>query len=277
MLVRPMSAALTDPSPSAVALLDGVTVRIGGRPLLADVRLEIREGERWALLGPNGSGKTTLLRVLGGYLHPSAGHVELLGRALGQTDVGLLRARIGQAGPALRALVRDTAEVGAVVVSGASGVLEPAYRAPTDAESARARELLASVGCGALLGRRLGTLSSGEQQRVGVARALMPDPDLLLLDEPFAGLDLAGREGLIAALGSLAAASRPAAIVLVVHHLEEIPVGFDRVALLRAGRLVSAGPPATALTGRTLSRAFDVRLRVTRRSGRYQGLIRPGT
>jgi iron complex transport system ATP-binding protein len=277
MLVRPMPASMPTARPSTVARLDGVTVRVAGRPLLDDVCLEIRAGERWALLGPNGSGKTTLLRVLGGYLYPSAGRVELLGGSLGQIDVSLLRGRIGQAGPALRALVRDSARVEAVVASGASGVVDPAYRRPTDAQSARARELLAAVGCGALLGRRLGTLSSGEQQRVGVARALMPDPDLLLLDEPLAGLDLAGREALIAALEALAAAGRPAAIVLVVHHLEEIPVGFDRAALLRSGRLVSAGPLATALTGPLLSEAFDLPLRVTRRAGRYQGLLRPGT
>lgn len=260
-----------------VARLTGVAVSVGGSALLADIDLEIGPGQRWVLLGPNGSGKTTLLRVLGGYLHPGRGSVELLGRALGTVDVRDLRSRIGQAGPSVRGLVRDAVRVDAFVAGGAGAVLDPAYRHPTPSERERARALLAAAGCAVLADRALGSLSSGEQQRVAVCRALMPDPDLLLLDEPFAGLDLAGREDLLASLEALGGAPRPDAVVLVVHHLEEIPAGFDHIAVLREGRLVAAGPTPTTLTGAVVSEAFGRDLTVTHRHGRYEGRLTAST
>ena len=254
---------------ATIASLAGVAVEIGGQPILQAIDLEIGSGERWAVLGPNGSGKTTLLRLLGGYLHQTRGRVELLGRRVGRTDVRSLRTRIGNAGPSVRALTRDDARATAVVAAGARAILDPADDTPTPAELERARILLTGLGCGELVDRRLGTLSTGEQQRVGIARALMADPELLLLDEPFAGLDVGGRESLIAMLGGLAAAARPAAIVLVVHHLEEIPSGFDHALLLRAGRLVARGAVADVLRDGRLAATFGMPLAVERRDGRW--------
>ncbi|HEX5466434.1 MAG TPA: ATP-binding cassette domain-containing protein [Candidatus Limnocylindrales bacterium] len=263
-----------EPLPPSVVRLSGVSVRIGGRTILDGIDLDVRPGQRWVILGPNGSGKTTILRIAGGYLHPTRGTVELLGGRLGAVDVSALRARIGQAGPAIRALVRDRTRVEALVAGGLSGVTDPAYRRPTAAQLERAREALTAVGCAALAERPVGSLSTGEQQRVGLARALVAGPDLLLLDEPFAGLDLAGREALVATLTCLAARARPWAVLLVVHNLEEIPNGFDHAALLDDGRLVAAGPLAESLTEARLSEAFGLDLEVGSRDGRHAARAR---
>jgi iron complex transport system ATP-binding protein len=260
-----------------VVRLSGVDVSIEGRPILAGIDLEVEPGDRWILLGPNGAGKTTLLRVMGGYLHPSRGKVEILGGELGRTDAAALQARIGQLSPALRGLVRDGARVDRYVAAGARGILDPAYDRPIPADLAAARELLARFGRAGLADRRLGSLSTGEGQQVQLCRALMADPELLILDEPFAGLDIGGREDLLGALGTLAGSPQPAAVVLVVHHLEEIPAGFGCAALLAGGRLVAAGSAQAVIISELLSAAFGLPLRVERRAGRYQGMAASGT
>jgi iron complex transport system ATP-binding protein len=252
-----------------ILALAGAGVRRDGRAILADVDWTIQSGERWVVLGPNGAGKTTVLRIATGYLFPSDGQVELLGRRLGVFDVREMRARIGVAGAAIDALVAPGRTSLESVVTGARGALDPWWDRYAAAEWARARDLLGRLGCGALADRSYGTLSSGERQRTLIARALMPDPDLLALDEPYAGLDLAGREDLIGVLADLAVGDRPSAMALVVHHLEEIPPGFDHALLLSGGRVVASGAIGDVIAPEPMSEAFGRPLRVDRRDGRW--------
>ena len=254
----------------------GVGVRREGRAILAEVDWVIEAGQRWVVLGPNGAGKTTILNIATGYLFPSDGRVELLGRRLGAFDVREVRARIGVAGAALDALVAPHRTPLELVVTGVRGALDPWWDHYDPDAWARARGLLGRLGVAGLADRTYGTLSSGERQRTLIARALMPDPDLLVLDEPYAGLDLAGREDLIVTLADLAAADRPSAIVLVVHHLEEIPPGFDHALLLAGGRVVAAGAIEDVIAPGPLSAAFGRSLGVERRDGRWSATaLRP--
>ncbi|HXR27785.1 MAG TPA: ATP-binding cassette domain-containing protein [Candidatus Baltobacteraceae bacterium] len=251
----------------------GVSTR--GAVLLEGVDWTVRAGERWVVVGPNGAGKTTLVRVAAGYLYPTRGRVELLGEVLGETDIRALRSRIGYMSAALRGLVRDDLRALDVVATAAAGALDPFWtRGRDDRARDTARTLLERFGAGGLADRTMGSLSSGEQQRVQLARALLPDPDLLLLDEPFAGLDLGARVELLAALGSLARETRPTGIVLVVHHLEEIPAGFDHALVLARARVTAQGRRADVLTDAILSDAYGLRLRV-RRDGDGGLRVRP--
>jgi len=255
----------------AIVRLAGVSVRRAGATLVGPLDWTVHEGERWAILGPNGSGKTTLLQVASTRLWPSSGTVEVLGERLGSTDARDLRRRVGDASPALAAVMDGRLTPLELVVTAREAALAPWWHAFSEADRTLARALLERLGVGALAERSFGTLSTGERQRVQIARALLPDPDLLLLDEPAAGLDLGGREDLVATLGSLAADARPAAIALVTHHVEEIPPGTTHALLLRSGQVVAAGPIATSLTSGTLSVAFGqpIRLEVGD-DGRYQ-------
>ncbi|HXX62143.1 MAG TPA: ATP-binding cassette domain-containing protein [Candidatus Sulfotelmatobacter sp.] len=244
---------------------EGVGVSTRGAVLLEDVDWTVRTGERWVVIGPNGAGKTTLLRIAAGYLYPTRGRVELLGRTVGRTDVRALRPRIGFLSTALRNLVRDDLRALDVVTTAAVGALDPFWTHDRDDGSrAAAHRLLQRFGAGELAERTMGSLSSGEQQRVQLARALLPDPDLLLLDEPFAGLDLGGRAQLLAALGTLAGETRPAAMVLVAHHLEEIPAGFDHAAVLARGRMTAQGRRDDVLSDAILSDAYGLPLHLHR-------------
>ena len=252
-----------------ILTLVGVGVRRDGRAILADVDWTIEAGQHWVVLGPNGAGKTTVLRMATGYLFPSDGRVELLGQRLGAFDVREARGRIGLAGAALDALVAPDRTPLELVVTGARGALDPWWDRYAVGEWDRARDLLERLGCGTLADRTYGTLSSGERQRTLIARALMPDPDLLVLDEPFAGLDIAGREDLIAALADLASGERPSAMILVVHHLEEVPAGFDHALLLADGRVVASGAIDTVVAPGPMSSAFGRPLHVARRDGRW--------
>ena len=256
----PPDRGLTTP----ILALAGAGVRRDGRAILAEVDWTIEAGQRWVVLGPNGAGKTTVLRIATGYLYPSDGRVELLGRRLGAFDVREVRARIGVAGAALDALVAPDRTPLELVVTGARGALDPWWDRYSAAEWHRARELLGRLGCGALVDRTYGTLSSGERQRTLIARALMPDPDLLVLDEPYAGLDIAGREDLIGALADLAAGDRPSAMILVVHHLEEIPPGFGHALLLAGGRVVAQGAIDEVVASEPMSVAYGRSLQVDR-------------
>ena len=249
--------------------LDGVSVVRGGATLLDRVDWQVEEGERWAVLGPNGAGKTTLLQVAATRLHPTTGAAWVLGERLGRVDVFELRPRIGLASARLAAQVAPGERVLDVVVTAAYGIVGR-WREAYDADDLqRGGALLGLMGVGAMAQRAFGTLSEGERQRVLVARALMADPELLLLDEPAAGLDLGGREDLVARLGRLAADLAAPTFVLVTHHVEEIPVGTTHVLLLRGGRVVSAGPVEEALTAGSLSEAFGLGVALDRHAGRW--------
>ncbi|HEY6058178.1 MAG TPA: ABC transporter ATP-binding protein [Candidatus Limnocylindrales bacterium] len=255
--------------PAPVIALHDVVVRREGTTLLGPIDWLVSGGERWAILGPNGSGKTTLLRVASSYLWPSSGSVELLGNRLGDVDARELRQRVGYGSPALAAMLPDSLTAREVVVTARFAALGPWWHTYSDDDRKRAADLLVRLGCGALAERAFGVLSTGERQRVQIARALMAAPDLLLLDEPAAGLDLGAREALIDRLSALAAEPDLPAIVLVTHHVEEIPAGFTHALLLRAGVAVACGSIDASLTGATLSDAFGLPLELDAVAGRY--------
>jgi iron complex transport system ATP-binding protein len=249
--------------------LRGVTVRRGPATILAGVDWTVRPGERWVVVGPNGAGKSTLLAVAATTLFPSAGRVRVLGGELGAVDAGALRPRIGLTSALLAGRLEPAQAALDVVVTGRTGALAPWWDRFADADRDRAGGLLERLGVRALANRSFGTLSTGERQRVLLARMLMPDPDLALVDEPAAGLDLRAREELVEALAAMAAAPRPAAVVLVTHHLEEVPPGFGHALVLAGGRVVAAGPIEDALADATLTAAYGIPLRVARDGGRW--------
>jgi iron complex transport system ATP-binding protein len=253
-----------------VLRLGGVSVVRDGRAILADVDWEVRPGERWVVVGPNGSGKTTLVRVAAMALHPSAGEVDVLGERLGRVDVRRHRHRIGLASMALSDQLRPTLRAFEVVMCAKYGDLEPWWHTYDEADRARARQLLERLGAGALAERQLGTCSAGERQRILLARTLMTDPGLVLLDEPTAGLDLPGREELVASLDTLAADPDSPPVVLVTHHLEEVPPRFTHALALRDGRVAAAGPVGDVLRADVLSQTFGLPLRLARQGGRWQ-------
>jgi iron complex transport system ATP-binding protein len=255
-------------APTLVSMA-GARVRRGGAVLVGPVDWTILPGQRWVVLGPNGSGKTTLLSLLSTYLPPSDGRVTVLDSPRGAADLRELRLRIGYASPALTAQVSPELATVDVVMTARRAALGPWWHAWTETDRAAAHAALARMGVDALGDRRFGTLSTGERQRALIARALVVDPDLLLLDEPAAGLDLGAREALVERLSALALARRPAGIVLVTHHVEEIPSGFDHALLLAGGRVVAAGPASDVLTGSALSTAFGLPLTVDRADGRF--------
>ncbi|GAB49050.1 ABC transporter ATP-binding protein [Mobilicoccus pelagius] len=245
---------------SDVLAFAGVTVTRGGKDILAEVDWEIEEGQRWVVLGPNGAGKSTLLQLAAARLHPTTGVAGVLGEVLGAVDVFELRPRIGLASASLAEHVPGDERVADVVVTASYGVVGR-WREHYDRQDlTRATELLAALGVSHLADRRYGTLSEGERKRVQIARALMTDPELMLLDEPAAGLDLGGREDLVARLGALADDIEAPALVLVTHHVEEIPPGFTDVLLLREGRVVAAGPIEITLTKENLEETFGLPL-----------------
>ena len=249
--------------------IHGVSVIRSGNRLLDDVDWQVRDGERWVLLGPNGSGKTTLVSVAATYLWPSRGTVSVLGRAVGAVDVRELRKRIGIVSASLEGRIPPQISAREVVVAGATGATAPWWDRPGRETNDRAMARLELVGCSALADRRFDLLSSGERQRVQIARALMVDPALLLLDEPAAGLDLGAREQLAVLLSRLNADPRLAATVVVTHHVEEIAPGTTHAIVLRAGRVLASGPVAETVTGPVLSEAFGLPLRVERLGKRF--------
>ncbi|HEY0472764.1 MAG TPA: ABC transporter ATP-binding protein [Kribbella sp.] len=254
---------------TAVVELAGVSIVRGDARLLDDIDWFVDEADRWVVIGPNGAGKTTLLQILAAQMHPTTGVAGLLGEVLGAVDVFELRPRIGLTSAALADRLPRSERVSDVVVSASYAVLGRWREEYDEQDHQRAKELLTELGIGHLSERTFGTLSEGERKRVQIARALMTDPELMLLDEPAAGLDLTGREQLVQSLGSIATAEGSPAMVLVTHHVEEIPPGFTHALLLKQGRIVAAGPIADALTAQTLSDTFDLALSLDHREGRY--------
>lgn len=257
-----------------VIRMTGVGVRRGPATLLSGVDWQVELDERWVILGPNGAGKTTLLRLASAELHPTDGLVHLLGERLGRVSVFELRTRIGLSSAALGLRVPAEETVGDVVVSAGYGVLGRWRESYEAADTGRAAALLDTLGIGTLAGRTFGTLSEGERKRVLIARALMTDPELLLLDEPAAGLDLGAREDLVGRLSTLALDADAPASVLVTHHVEEIPVGYTHAMLLRAGGVVASGLVDDVLTEENLTATFGVPLTLQKRRGRYSALLR---
>ena len=254
--------------------LIGVTVVRDGATLLEDVTWTVREGERWVVLGPNGAGKTTLLQIAGARMHPTRGSVDVLGDRLGEVDVFELRPRIGLSSAAFAETLPAGEKVSDVVLTAAYAVSGRWRERYDELDHRRSGDLLAAFGVRHLADRTFGTLSEGERKRVQLARSLMTDPELVLLDEPAAGLDLGGRETLVRDLAELAGDRRSPVLVLVTHHVEEIPPGFTHGLLLRHGRVVAAGPLAETLTDDTLSATFDLPLEVTGDGNRWAARLR---
>jgi iron complex transport system ATP-binding protein len=253
----------------SVVQLQGVSIIRSGSTLLNDVSWSVEEGERWVVIGPNGAGKTTLLQVLGAQLHPSRGTAQVLGETLGTVDVFELRPRIGVTSAALADRIPKGERVSDVVVSAAYAVMGRWRESYEDLDHERALQLMQQLQVDHLADRTFGTLSEGERKRVQIARALMTDPELLLLDEPAAGLDLTGREALVGTLSEICSDPYAPATVLVTHHVEEIPRGITHALLLKHGRVVAAGPIAQVLTGPRLSVTFDILLDVSFSDGRW--------
>ncbi len=247
----------------------GVSVRRGEATLIEDVDWTVEEDERWVILGPNGAGKTTLMQVASAQIHPSSGVAGILGEVLGAVDVFDLRPRIGLTSAALAERIPRHELVRNVVVSASYSVLGRWREQYDDLDHARAVELMGELGVGRLADRTFGTLSEGERKRVQIARALMTDPELLILDEPAAGLDLGGREDLVSTLSVLAMDGLAPAIVLVSHHVEEIPPGFTHVLMLRDGRVTTSGPIERVMTEETLSQTFGMPLVLQHEAGRW--------
>lgn len=256
------------------ARLRGVAVVERGAVLLDDVDLTVAPGEHTVVLGPNGAGKTTLLRVIAGRRFPTRGTVEVLGARLGRVDLRTLRPRIGVVSTALEPLLQARLPAELLVAAarhGATGVV-PGLGEDRPALDA-AVAALSRVGAERLVGRRCDTLSQGEWQRVQIARGLATAPELLLLDEPMAGLDLGGRESLLADLSALMSEPGGPTVVLVTHHLEEVPPETRRAVLLATGRVVAEGPVDVALRDETLRAAFGLPITVERRGGRLVGRL----
>ncbi|GIH80411.1 ABC transporter ATP-binding protein [Planobispora longispora] len=253
-----------------VLRLQDVTVRRDGAALLRDIDWTVHEDERWVVIGPNGAGKTTLLQVVGTMLFPTEGVVEVLGERIGQTDVFDLRPRIGLASAALAERVPPEEKVIDLVLTASYAILGRWTEEYDSHDVTRAVELIDQFGCAHLIRRRFNTLSEGERKRVQIARALMPDPELLLLDEPAAGLDLGGREDLVRRLATFANDPKAPTMVLVTHHVEEVPVGFTHALLLRHGSVVAQGPIEHVMTADNLARTFGIPLSLERGSdGRW--------
>lgn len=251
-----------------VVRIEDATIAIASNAILGPVSLTVRDGEAWAILGPNGSGKSTLLDLAGGIRHPSSGIVEIFGARLGSVDIRAIRARIGFVGHHVAEAIPTHLTVRDVVLTGKRSTLVPWMQTFDTDDRQLADDLLRRVRCDGLSTRVLETCSQGERQRVLLARALFGRPELLLLDEPTAGLDLPGRELLLEVLSSTSDASPTT--LLVTHHVEEIPRTTTHAALLRQGCLVASGPIATVLTDANVTTCFDLAISVSADDGRWR-------
>ncbi|MBW0273019.1 iron ABC transporter ATP-binding protein [Nocardia sp. MH4] len=260
---------VSQPDPDLLIDFSDVTIRRSGRTLVGPVTWQVELDERWVVLGPNGAGKTSLLRMAAAEVHPTSGDANLLGETLGRVDVTELRPRIGLSSAAVASRIPVDEKVSDLVVSAGYAVLGRWRERYDDIDTERAVDMLETLGAEHLSDRTYGTLSEGERKRVLIARALMTDPELLLLDEPAAGLDLGGREELVERLGNLAADPDAPAMVLVTHHVEEIPPGFTHALLLKEGEVVGQGLLEDVLTAANLSAAFSQSIALDRVDGRW--------
>jgi iron complex transport system ATP-binding protein len=251
-----------------ILAVSGLTVQRGAAVILDRVSWKVERGEHWVILGGNGAGKTSLLSALTGYLTPTAGRVELLGRAYGRTDWRELRKWVGLVSSSIRQMIPDAEPALETVISGKTAMID-FWGSMSAADRRRGLGLLRKVECGALAERPWLFLSQGERQRVLIARALMANPPLLILDEPCAGLDPVAREHFLLFLQNLGSGAKPPTLILVTHHLEEIMPVFSHVLILGGGRCFASGPKKTVLTSAALARAFGAQLRLRCRQGRY--------
>jgi len=254
--------------PIALEFTD-VVVRREGRNIIDHVTWQVSDDQRWVILGPNGAGKTTLLQLADTLMHPTSGTVTVLGETLGRADVFEIRPRIGLASSAMAKRIPRDETVLNTVLTAAYSVLGRWNESYEDIDERRALRVLGDWRLAHLADRTFGTLSDGEQKRVQIARAVMTDPELLLLDEPTASLDLGSREELLALLGGYASAPTTPAMLMVTHHVEEIPVGFTHVLLIRDGAVVAAGPIAETLTADALGETFGMPITLSSEDGRY--------
>ncbi len=246
-----------------------VVVRRDGRDIVDHLNWGVDDDQRWVILGPNGAGKTTLLQLADTVMYPTSGEVHVLGERLGRTDVFELRPRIGFASSAMARRMPADERVLDAVMTAAFAVMGRWREDYEDIDERRALRVLAEWNLDHLADRTFGTLSDGEQKRVQIARAVMTDPELLLLDEPTASLDLGAREELLTLLGGYAQAPTTPAMVMVTHHVEEIPVGFTHVLLMRDGSAVAAGPLEDALPAENLTETFGLPIKLRFEEGRY--------
>lgn len=274
------ASPLSEPDTDAAAHLQGVTLVRGDTRILGGVDLTLPRGAYTALLGANGCGKTTLSRLLLGQLYPTAGRVTVLGETLGRTDVRRLRQRIGIVNPTTDAAAGPGSyHVNGAVVDANLSATDAVctgyfatvglYDRPTDVQRGRARTLLQSVGLGHRTDHRFGVLSTGEQRRALIARALVHRPELLILDEPTAGLDIAGREQVLATVESVLQSDDAPAVLMITHHVEELSPRCDRVLVMQRGRITHAGPPDDVLTPEALSAASGCKVFVRKNHGRF--------
>ena len=255
---------------ATVAKLDSVSVVRDTKPILSNISWTIDSSERWVIVGPNGAGKTTLLSLLASLAHPTSGSVTVLGETLGNTDVFELRPRVGFASSDMaRRIPADESVLNAVLTAawGVTGRWQESYE---DIDLRRANRVLQEWKLDHLADHVMGTLSDGERKRVQIARSVMTDPELLLLDEPAGSMDLGSREDVVEMLDHFASEPSAPAMVMVTHHVEEIPPGFTHLLVLAAGSLVAQGPIRETMTGDILSEAFGRPLSVTHNAGRYQ-------
>jgi iron complex transport system ATP-binding protein len=241
--------------------------------LLHGVNWTVERGEHWVVLGPNGAGKTTLLSMAAAFSHPSEGTVEVLGQTLGAVDMRTLRESIGTLEPALSRRIQGRYNGFEVVLTGATGSIALLHDRVTDEDRARADRLIGEIGVEHLRDRRFEDCSQGERQRLLLARSLMDEPQLLLLDEPTTGLDLPSRERLIASLDTMAEANLDLPTVIVTHHLEEIPSTTTHALLLRDGGIVAAGQISAVLTSEAVSETFDIEVQVAHNAGRWAAMV----
>lgn len=254
-----------------VVAMSGVTLQRGGRRILGPLDWNVGDGQRWVVMGPNGSGKTSLVRIAALAIHPSSGTIDVLGRRLGRTDVRALRRDIGFVCPTLIGSVRPSLTAAEFVMAALRGALDVIWHRYDAADRLAASAALDRAGVRHRHDDHLATLSSGELQRVQMARALLVAPRLLILDEPSAGLDIGGREDLVDLIDHRLDPDLP--IILVTHHVEEIPAGFSHWLAIREGTVVASGPIDDTLDSESLSEAFGVSLRVRRRKGRWSASL----
>jgi len=254
---------------SAILELSGISVRRGDRVILGPLNWQVLEGERWVILGPNGAGKTTLLQICSSLIHPTTGEINILGEKLGKVDVFELRTRIGLTSSALVEQLSPDELVMDVVLTAAYAMLGRWQEKYDLWDESRAMALLTALGVRELGERLFGSLSEGEKKRVQIARALMADPELLLLDEPASSLDLGGREDLLRRIESLSKDPLAPATVIVTHHIEEIPVGTTHALLLREGAVVAQGEVASVITDQNLTQAYGLDITVQNEGGRF--------